>query len=76
MRKTHYIIAGWFTWGGRLTTLRSLLNELAGLTIQTIVKQASSFNRDLRVWKNQLLPIEHKKVRSRTTYNKKDRIWT
>ena len=30
-------------------TLRSLLNELAHLTIVTIVKQASSFNRDLRV---------------------------
>ena len=30
-------------------TLRSLLNELARLTIVTIVKQASSFNRDLRV---------------------------
>ena len=31
------------------STLRSLLNELAGLTIVTIVKPASSFNRDLRV---------------------------
>ena len=30
-------------------TLRSLLNELACLTIVTIVKQASSFDRDLRV---------------------------
>ena len=32
-------------------TLRSLLNELARLTIVTIVKRASSFNRDLRVAK-------------------------
>ena len=33
----------------KLYTLRSLLNELARLTIVTIVKRASSFNRDLRV---------------------------
>ena len=33
----------------RCPTLRSLLNELARLTIKTIVKRASSFNRDLRV---------------------------
>ena len=32
-----------------VTTLRSLLNELACLTIVTTVKQASSFNRELRV---------------------------
>ena len=31
------------------TTLRSLLNELDRLTIVTIFKRASSFNRDLRV---------------------------
>ena len=34
------------------STLRSLLNELACLKIVTIVKQASSFNRDLRVANN------------------------
>ena len=31
------------------STLRSLLNELARLTVFSTVKQASSFNRDLRV---------------------------
>ena len=31
-------------------TLRSLLNKLARLTIVTIVKRATSFNRDLRVF--------------------------
>ena len=30
-------------------TLRSLLNELARLTVFSTVKRASSFNRDLRV---------------------------
>ena len=33
----------------RSSTLRFLLNELAGLRIVTILKRASSFNRDLRV---------------------------
>ena len=33
----------------RSSTLRSHLNELARLRILTIVKRASSFNRDLRV---------------------------
>ena len=32
-----------------ILTLRSLLNELARLTVLNTVKQASSFNRDLRV---------------------------
>ena len=32
-----------------VVTLRSLLNELACLTVDTIVKRASSFNRDLRL---------------------------
>ena len=32
-----------------VNTLRSLLNELARLRIVTILKRASSFNRDMRV---------------------------
>ena len=36
-------------------TLRSLLNELARLTVMNTVKQASLFNRDLRVKKTILL---------------------
>ena len=36
-----------------MNTLRSLLNEVALLTIVTIVKRASLFNRDLRVLRQQ-----------------------
>ena len=40
------------SFNSSVSTLRSLLNKLARLTIVTIVKQARSFNRDLRViWK-------------------------
>ena len=38
--------------GSGTTALRYLLNKLARLKIVTIVKQASSFNRDLRVANN------------------------
>ena len=36
-------------WEVEVGTLRSLLNELARLRIVTVFKQASLFNRDLRV---------------------------
>ena len=39
---------------GKGSTLRSLLNELARLTVFSTVKRASSFNRDLRVLEGQI----------------------
>ena len=42
-----YLVTQYLT--GEPSTLRSLLNEQARLTELNTVKQASSFNRDLRV---------------------------
>ena len=41
----------------KICTLRSLLNELACLTVLNTVKRASSFDRDLRV--NIIYPLQN-----------------